>query len=217
MNRFRSAGLAGLLALLVAGCSSSPSSSPSSSAVGVASPTEAPTPSPTVAATSSEAALPSVGLPHSAPDLEALLPGQLGGKTLQKMSMTGAEFMTNGSDNTEFAAFLQRLNAKPEDVSVALAVDATDASGSSGIFAFRVKGADSGALEQEMKTSMESGATGVTWSSETVGGKQVQAAKISSSGSPADQTTYLYTKQDIVFAVITADASAADEALSALP
>jgi hypothetical protein len=214
MYRLRIVGIAGVLALMVAACSSGPASSPSASATPItsASQSTAPTVAPTASASESESALPSFELPSNAKDLEALLPDELGGDTLQKFSMTGADFMTQGSDNEEFVDFLDRVGAQPQDISVAFAFAATDAQ--KGIFAFRVKGADSDQLEEEFQKSFETDTPGITWTSDVISGKQVHTA---TTDADTGEKTFLYVRDDIVFAVIASDDDTAVEAFSKLP
>ena len=222
MYRLRTIGLAGVLAMMVAACSSGPSSSPSASAAPPEStaPTTAATES--AAATESEVAVPSIDLPNSAPELLALLPdkvGDIASFPQAQLSMNGKDFLENGGDggNQEFVDFLQRLNASPDDVSVASKTYADIAGGSeaaAAIFAFRVAGADSNQLLSEMQTAMAEDDDSVDWQSDNVGGKSVQVA---STDQMADGKTYLYVVNDIVFAVVASDEELAADALSHLP
>lgn len=220
MTRLRAAGLAGLLTLVVAACSSQPASSPSPSSTPFAG--ESPSTLPSVSASPSAsgspvAALPSFELPSNAKDLENLLPDEISGQKLTKFSMTGTDFLAQGdSNNKEFTDFLQRVGAQPGDIAVAVGfvVDPAKPDATNGVFAFRVKGADSTKLSDEFKRSMASDTPGTTWSSDTVGGKSVQVA---ASDTDKTQKTYLYVREDIVFAVMTSDAASAQDALSKLP
>lgn len=220
MTRLRAAGLAGLLTLLVAACSSQPAASSSPSSTSLVS--ESPSTLPSVSASpspsgSSVAALPSFVLPSNAKDLEALLPDEISGQKLTKFSMTGTDFMAQGdSNNKEFADFLQRVGAQPNDIAVAfgVAVDPAKPDASGGVFVFRVKGADSTKLTDEFKKAIASDTPGITWSSQTVGGKSVQVATTNTESS---EKTYLYVREDIVFAVMSSDTATAQDALSKLP
>ena len=225
MTRIRTIGLAGVLALMVAACSGGPASSPSATS---ASTSSAPSvaASQSAAATESQVALPTFELPSNAKDLEALLPDKIGDVTMQKTSQTGEDFVSDDiQTNQEFTDFLNHLGAQLDDVSVATAIPdfqanpelAADPTAYSIIFAFRVAGADSAKLESEMKTAMAADASeAVTWSPQNVGGKDVQVAKIVTD-SEVNESTYLYTVQDIVFAVISGSADNAAEALGKLP
>ncbi len=213
MNRLRTVGLAAVLAMIVAACSNGPASSPSPSATPIATASASASTAASATASASGSSLPSFELPSNAKDLEALLPNELGGAPLTKFSMTGADFMTQGDSNKAFTDFLQRLGAQPDDISVASAFSATTAQGA-GMFAFRVKGADSGKLTDEFKKSVETDTPGITWSTQTLAGKSVQVA---ATGKDTGQKTYLYVREDIVFAVIASDDATAGEALSKLP
>lgn len=220
MYRLRTIGLAGVLTIIVAACSSSPSSSPTGAPTVSTAPTVAATPS--ASASGTEVAVPSIDLPNSAPELLALLPDKVGGvSSLQpvELSMNGKDFIEQSGDqgNQEFVDFLKRLNASADDVSVASKTyaDASNPSAdATAIFAFRVAGADSGQLLTEMQTAMGQDQENVDWQPGNVGGKSVQVA---STDQVANGKTYLYVKDDIVFAVVTADETLAADALSHLP
>lgn len=165
----------------------------------------------------SEVALPSLDLPGSAPELEALLPDEIDGTEVVKFSMGGAELMADeeGSGvDPEFIAFLERLDAQPDDISIAFAFTFTEAGDSAGIGAFRVEGASSDDLEREFMATMETDGEVVDWQSASIAGKDVQTA--------ADPETegsfvYIYTVGDIVFFVTTPDEDVAAELLGPLP
>jgi hypothetical protein len=216
--------LVAILALALAACSSpgtSASSSASaapSSASDEASPSEAASESESAEASASEIAIPSIELPSSAPELEAVLPDEVGGVQLQKLSMQGAEFMQGGQADEEFLDFLDRLGAEPDDVSVALAfgfdVNAPESGGVS-LFAFRVAGADTDKLTDELKTSLESEGDAADWSESNVGGKDVLVGESTDEDSPGQ--VYLYGVGDIVFFIGTTSQDDAVEVLSQLP
>lgn len=216
--------LLAVLALTVAACSS-PSTSPSSAEASVepsapaseeASPSEEESPS--EEATGSEAAIPSIELPSSAPELEDALPDDVGGIALQKFSMVGSEFMTTGADNQEFTDFLGRLDAQPDDVSVAGAFgfDATSETGSSiSIFAFRVAGADTGQLTEELQTSLVTEGSTADMTETNIAGKDVLVGSSTDESTPG--SVYLYGVGDIVFFIAAADDDQAAEVLEQLP
>ena len=209
MDRVRTAGLAGLLTLIVTACSSNAG----------ASTTPSPTPTPTPATTPSTEAsgsgpLASFNLPSNAKELEALLPDTLGGVKLTKASMKGSDFVKSTTSSPELVAWLNSVGKSLNDVSAAYAFDLTGAT-QAAIFAFRVQGVDNAKLIDGLKTSMDtSNTTKLTWTSANVGGKNVQqAADPNQTGS----TLYVYGTADIVFFVTSKDASTAAEALSHLP
>ncbi len=209
MNRFRTAGLAGILAILVAACSSNSGAS--------STPSPTPTPAPTANPGSSEAVssgipFPSIGNSDTA--LEALLPDTVGGITLQKYSMKGSEFMGSAQSDPQSEAFLNALGVSPGDISVAFGFGVDIANQSAlGVFAFKAPGAGSDRLLSVFKTAASQGDSSYNWQSTTVGGKSVQQ-----SAEPSDPSTqiYLYPTNDVLF-LVTGSASAAADALSALP
>jgi hypothetical protein len=223
MNRRLAAGFAGLLTILLAACSSGASSTPSASTAPVvsASPSQA---APSVeasasaSASESEVAAASGGVPglpgdfHGAPDLEALLPKQLGGQQLQVVSFTGETFMSMGNTgDPSFKDFLDRLGVEPKDISVAIAAGSGDTSSS--VTVFRAQGTDQSQLEDEFESSIQQDAGGkLVWKDETIGGKSVKTTS-----DPDQGNLYIYAKGDTIFVVTTRDASVAEEALSELP
>lgn len=223
---------AAVLTLVLAACGSGQTDT-------TASPTEVATPGATAAATpeptetdagatgspdATEAAVasPSFEVPNSAPELLALLPDEVGGQSpfpeFGELSQTGDEFMDEGDTegNEEFVAFLQRIGAQPSDVSVAMRLygDMEDFESMTSIFAFRVAGADSGELLDEMQSAFEQEMDDVSWEERSVAGKSVRVPN-----QPLDegQSMYLYVRNDIVFAITASDESLAEDALRQLP
>lgn len=214
--------LLAVLALTIAACSS-PASSPSSEASVESSPSAteeasaSEEESPSEDATESEAALPSIDLPSSAPELEAALPDEVGGITLQKFSMVGSEFMSTGGDNQEFTDFLGRMDAQPEDVSVAFAfgADPADPNVAISVFAFRVAGSSTDQLTDELRTSLEGEGSAANLTETTVAGKQVFVGESTDESTPGQ--VYLYGVGDIVFFIAAPDEGQATEVLEQLP
>lgn len=206
MNRLRSAGLAGLLAVALAACSSSG-----------ASPTPSPTPTPTPQATPTPAAsgaipFPSIGNSDTA--LEAILPDTIDGITLQKYSMKADEFLNSGQNDPQSVAFLNALGVDPSTISVAFGFGLDIQNQSAlGVFAFKAPGAGSDTLLSVFKTASEQGNSGYSWSSATVGGKSVQ---VSDEPSQPGLKIYLYATNDILFLVTGSEGPSADT-LATLP
>lgn len=216
--------LVAILALTLAACSSpgtSPSSSGASDEPSTAASDEASASadeSASAEASSSEIALPSIDLPSSAPELEDALPDAVGDITLQKFSMRGAEFMQEGGDDQEFQDFLEHLDAQPDDVSVAFAFGTGGADSASpeviSVFAFRVEGANTDDLTNELRTSLESDGSAENLTEANVAGKDVLVG--SSADTPGSQV-YLYGVGDIVFFIGASNEAQATEVLSTLP
>ena len=209
-----------LLALVLAACSgnsggSSTSVSASASAE-ASSPAESDDASEQPTESSSDGtALPSMDMPNSAPELAALLPDEIGGQQVQKISMSGAELMAEGSGaDPEFVSFLERVGAQPDDVSVAFVFTLSAEGDTAGIAAFRVAGASSDELEREFRASLDSEGETIDWQEQSVGGKDVLTAPDTNN---EDATQYLYTVGDVVFIVTSTSEETAAELLEPLP
>jgi hypothetical protein len=180
-------------ALLLAACQAS------------ASPTDSPS---TTDGATSGGALPSfVG----APDLEATLPTEAGGITLQAFSMSGPDFV-KGEEDPQFTDFIESLGADMQDVSVAFAFGANaDGTQTASVFAFRVAGASADELIEAFKASAEQG---LVWNPATVGGKSVEVSETT----PEFATPVaLYATGDVLYFVSSTDPTAFEEILAFLP
>lgn len=181
-------------ALLLAACqaSASPVGSPSSSQVGASG---APRPS-------------LVG----APDLEATLPSEAAGITLQSYSMSGPDFV-EGEVEEQFVTFIESLGADVQDVSVAIALGANaDGTQTASILAFQVAGASAQELIDAFKASAEQG---LVWQPETMGGKSVEASVPDPPDFPIP--VVLYATDDVLYFVSSTDPDAMEEILAFLP
>lgn len=203
MNRWKMAGTAGLLILIVAACSDSAGTSTT------------PTPSPTPVATPSSSGLviPSIG--NSDQELEKLIPDSVGGVTLQKFSMKGNEFIASASSSAETKAFLDALGVSPADVAVAFGYGADPSSQSAvAVFVFHAQGAGSDKLITVFKKAADEGSTTYTWQAGNVGGKSVQ---VGTNPAGANAKIYLYATNDDLFFVSTSTEAQATEVLGNLP
>ncbi len=203
MNRWKMAGTAGLLMLIVAACSDSAGTSTT------------PTPSPTPVATPSSSGLviPSIG--NSDQELEKLIPDSVGGVTLQKFSMKGNEFIASASSSAETKAFLDALGVSPADVAVAFGYGADPSSQSAvAVFVFHAQGAGSDKLITVFKKAADEGSTTYTWQAGNVGGKSVQ---IGTNPASANAKIYLYATNDDLFFASTSTEAQATEVLGNLP
>ena len=209
--------IAALIALVILGACAE-TAAPTETEAATPTPTEEPTPEPTVEAEATEGALPSIDLPNSDAELEALLPATIGDIEVQTFSMRGNEFMASGEDNQEFIAFLERMGAEPDDVSVAFGFgfNAEDPTGAgAAIFAFRVVGASTDQLLGELESSLEAEQTASNWTETNIAGKDVLVGESLDESQPG--AVYLYGVNDIVFFLSTADEAAAEDALNELP
>jgi hypothetical protein len=216
MRRSAIVALLAIVAILAA-CSEQ-SASPSVEASEPEEPTATATPTEeaTESAEASEiAGLPSFELPQSAPELAALLPDEIGGAQAFKLSMSGEEMMAAGGEggvDPEFLAFLERLDAQPEDISFAIAAS-TGAESTTGAFAFRVEGADSEQLEAEFQAAMTA-EQAIDWAPATVGGKDVLTGN--DPDNPGN-SFYVYTRNDVIFIVTAPSEEEAAQILTELP
>jgi hypothetical protein len=199
-NAARSIALLGASAILIAACGgSSASPSPTTAA------TQAPAPTQGPASTDAgfSFALPSF---QGDADLEAMLPKEIGGETLTVISMTGDEFLGDGTISPEISDALDALGKTTSDLSVAFGGTSTIQ-----VVAFRVKGADAGALFNAFKAAQTDE---YTTENVTLGGKNV--VKVTPS---TGDVSYIYTKGDTMFVLGGTDVTDAilNEAFSKLP
>ena len=184
----RAIGLLAAGAMLIAACGGNAATTGPTQAAVTAAPTTAPAATDGAAATIHPGfsfAMPSF---HGDENLEGMIPDTVGGETLTVMSMTGDQFLGNGSSSPELAGALQDLGKTTSDLSVAFA-----GTSKISIVAFRVKGVAADALFTAFK-SAETDA--FTSTNVTYGGKSV--VKLT----PADGSiAYIYLKDDTMFVV----------------
>lgn len=149
---------------------------------------------------------------HSDAALESLIPKEIGGETVMVQSLTGVEFLGIGT-STEMNAALTALGKQPSDLSVAIGFTVGEGTSVS-IIALRVKGSSGGAVYQAIVTAYQSTSSAVITDA-TFGGKSVKKSV------PTDEsaTSYIYTHDDVVFAVGGSGATDAilNEVFSKLP
>lgn len=153
-------------------------------------------------------AFPSFQLPSNAKDLEALLPDQLCGAAVQKLSMAGPDF--EGMVDQEFAKTLAGLGKTASDVSMAIAAPLAAESGC-GAGVFRISGADTNRLQEAFVQSAE--AEGSTATSTTLGDKGVVI--LATAGEATKQ--YVYFAGDAIFFAVAPDDATAETILSQMP
>ena len=140
-------------------------------------------------------------LPNQDKELEALLPDEIGGQALTKLSMTGDTFL--GSPGSEdMQATLQALGKTPSDLSVGFASNQSVV-----ILAFRVKGVEASRIfEAVVAASEQEDVANMT--DVNINGKA--AKKLVDS---TDTTSYLYLTGDTLITV-TALGTIADATLN---
>jgi hypothetical protein len=192
-------------ALLVVACSGSAA-------------TTAPTTAPTTLAAAtgvpaSEA--PSSGLPGfsfalpsftSDAELEAKFPKELGGETIQILSMSGSDFMGSGMSGNEIGPILQQLGKSPSDLSVAVGGTMNIS-----VIAFRIKGVPA---DQFLNAYTSQASQGAAITDASFGGKSVKKVV-----APEQDPVYLYLKDDVIWTVGGSGLTDAllNEAFSKLP
>ena len=130
-----------------------------------------------------------------------MIPAQIGGVAVATQSVTGDVFLGLGANN-EFSAVLSGLGKKPSDLSVAFGFT-TQVS----VIAFQINGAPGSAILDAFKNAT---ADVGTLTDATYGGKSVKKV------TPTDasqETSYVYTTQDVVFVVSGAAGTAPTDAL----
>lgn len=224
--------LVGLLAIVLAACSSGQGSSasasasvePSAAATEEATPevTESAEPSESGGAEESETAgLPS-GMPNmnADPELEDRLPDTIGGETVMKYSIGGEFIQMMGSQAGEgdpsFQAFLDAFGAEASDISMAIAAP-TSASEENpiSITAFRVRGASESDLREQFLSSIEDSGDVSGFDTASLAGKDVLVAA-DPTGQLQGLSFYLYTKDDTIY-WMTGTEELVTEILGALP
>jgi len=202
MSRLLLATLAILVTIALAACTATTGGSPSPTAT----PTPAAEPTP---ADGDE--------PAGDEALETLIPDEVGGITLEKESMTGADVLGDEGVTPELQAFLQAVGADVGDISAAFGTgfNADDPEDFVFISAFRVAGANEDALLAEMQSSMESEYEGAEVNQANLGGKDVTI--IAYGDGPERQMVYLHARGDIMFVVFGSTEELVEEALSKIP
>lgn len=156
-------------------------------------------------------ASPSASLDTNAdPDLAARIPATVGDVTLQVVSLRGADFLAQ-APSSDVGDALEQAGADPEDVSVAIGVG-LEADTQLVVAAFRVVGADADTLERSFEDAATAGDPNVTVDRITIAGTEVVQVD---PGSDA-LGSILWTEDDTLFLVQTADPQLRNEAVEAL-
>ena len=148
---------------------------------------------------------------HVAPELEALLPTSIDGSTLSIESTTGSTFLGNDESSLDLIASLATFGKTGADLRVAEAVDPNGDVDIDAI-AFEVKGIKAADLRQAIiKSWLAAGASGVTTTTSTIGGRQVITIDYGDGGS----MDYLFESGDAVVNLTTSDPSLVPKVLAA--
>jgi len=215
------------IAVAVAACGgASPSPAPATPTLTAASPSASPggvpTQSGSPAASASASASPassagsSIGLPHVDAALEDLLPGTIGNIPLEKFSEPLSTLVANsqGGEKLLYPAWLVPFAKTPDDVNVAIAVDFTNQENFHAD-AIQVPGASASALSAGFADVARKAGWPVTAGSvPTRSGLQI-TDPTAPSGVLA--VGYVYASGDVLYIIVTDDASLLVEALIKLP
>lgn len=163
----------------------------------------------------SEVALPSF-TSGEVPELEALIPDQVGEIEIQKLSMRGAQFLSGDNSDPRVAQFLTDLGVSPDDISLAFGFGVgPDLSSGAAIFVFRAEGAGPERLLSVYQASLNHEREApLDWEPVTVGGKQ---ALVAVDPEQAGRPIYLYASGDILFVVSATDPANSESVLEGLP
>ncbi|HEX5824719.1 MAG TPA: hypothetical protein VFY18_09705 [Candidatus Limnocylindrales bacterium] len=143
----------------------------------------------------------------TAPELEALLPTEVGGTTLTVQSATATDGLGTDPTSRAFAAVIPTLGAKLADLQVAQAFDETQTVDLS-IFGFRLAGRDGTKLRAAViDTWLSAGAAGVTRSEVKLAGKSLTKIDYGDAGA----IDYVYSGSDYVIVIETVDLAIATE------
>jgi hypothetical protein len=148
--------------------------------------------------------------PPVAPDLEAQLPTEIGGTTMQVQSQTADNVFGDDPNSRALSARIRALGADLADLQIAQESDETGTIDLT-IVAFRLPGKDATKLRAAIvETWLSANVEGVRQSEITLGGKKVTKVDYGDEG-PID---YVYRGSDYVIVIDTADPGLATEAVS---
>jgi hypothetical protein len=145
----------------------------------------------------------------AAPELEALMPTQVGGTTLTVQSALAADVLATDPNSR---ALVRSLGVKPTDLQFAQAYDETSTIDLS-IVGFRLANGDGAKLRAAViGTWLSAGATGVKQTEVKLSGKTFTKIDYGDAGT----IEYVYGGPDYVIVIDTADATLATDAASKL-
>jgi hypothetical protein len=150
---------------------------------------------------------------HDVPDLEAFLPTQVNGATLDIQSVTGDDGLIGGDEwSTAMTKFLTAESKQPADLGYAFGSDPSENVDIS-IGVYRVNGVEAAPLHDALVEGWKGLAPTVKVSDITLGGK-----KVTKGDDGTDYPfSYLYVRDNLVYEIYTSDESIATAALAALP
>jgi hypothetical protein len=150
--------------------------------------------------------------PPGAPELEAHLPTEIAGTTLQVQSGSAADGLPSDPNSRAFAAAVRGLGVDLADVQIGQASDPSGAIDLD-IFGFRAAGVDSAKLRTAViETWLSAGAAGVKQTDVKLAGKTFTKIDYGDNG----RLDYVYRGSDFVLVVETSDPDIATEVAAKL-
>jgi hypothetical protein len=147
-----------------------------------------------------------------APELEAVLPTEIGGTPLTIQSSSATDVFGDDPGSRALGARIRALGSTLDKLQVAQAFDDTGAMTAS-IVGFRLPGADSAKIRAAIVEAwLSAGNEGVTTSTVTLGGKSLTKVDYGDGGA----TDYVFGKDDYVIVIETTDEATATEIASKL-
>lgn len=154
---------------------------------------------------------------HGVPALEALLPAKVGDVVLERLSLTGKDFYSTGTTDTQgrLDTLLKNLGKTIDDLRIG---DAGDPTGRTvlEVGAFQVAGAKPAQLLSEWVASTQAATPGmIKVTNTTIDGRSL--TKLVDGTRDVGGTTYAFAKGDTIFLVAADDATLVSRALAQLP
>lgn len=147
-----------------------------------------------------------------APDLEAVLPTEIGGTPLTIQSNSAAEIFGDDPTSRALGARIRALGGTLDKLQVAQAYDDSGSIVAS-IVGFRLPGVDGAKLRSAVEEAwLSAGNEGVTSTTVSLGGKSLTKIDYGDAGT----TEYVYAKDDYVIVIETSDATVATEVATKL-
>jgi hypothetical protein len=147
-----------------------------------------------------------------APELEAVLPTEIGGAPLTIQSNSAAEVFGDDPSSRALGARIRTLGSTLDQLRIAQAYDDTGGIAAS-IVAFRLPNADGAKLKAAIEeTWLSSKNAGVTTTTVTLGGKNLTKVDYGDAGT----IEYVYAKDDYVVVIDTSDVAIVTEVASKL-
>jgi hypothetical protein len=152
------------------------------------------------------------GLTHDAPQLEKLLPSNVGGVTMTVDSALGSSVLTSDAGGRAATAALRAAGKTPDDLRYAESYDPTQSIRVS-VVAMAVSGLDGSKVQTMVLDWLQLSGTGVTRAEVQLGGKTWTRYDLGDKG----PLSYVRVDGSAVIVITSSDQSTADQAASAMP